>query len=263
MSEGTMAILEARNISVNFGKLQAVAGLSFEVERGTIHGLIGPNGAGKTTVFNTMTGVFRPSEGSVILDGEDITALPSHVIAKKGLARSFQQTLVFMGETVLENMLTGFHLGFGTGVFSEFVGGKKAKKAHAECVDRSMEILKLMGLDRLRDEFAGNLPHGHQKALGVSMALASSPKVLLLDEPVTGMNPVETQEMADRILAIREHGPTVVLVEHSMRVVMSLCDRITVMNYGRRIAEGACDEVRCDERVIEAYLGREDDEHVA
>jgi branched-chain amino acid transport system ATP-binding protein len=251
-------ILETQSISVGFGKLQAVAELSLQVERGEIHGLIGPNGAGKTTVFNALTGVHHPTEGRILLDGEDITSLPPHSIAKKGLARSFQQTLVFMGETVLENMLTGFHMSHRTGIPNEFFHTRKARRADRESAKESLEILELMGLEQLKNEFAGNLPHGHQKALGVSMALACRPKVLLLDEPVTGMNPSETKEMAERILAIREHGPTVVLVEHSMQVVMSICDRITVMNYGRKIAEGLCDEVRCDAQVIEAYLGQEE-----
>ena len=253
-----MTILETQNVSVSFGKLRAVSEFSFQVEQGEVHGLIGPNGAGKTTVFNAMTGVYHPSQGAIFLDGEDITTLPPHVVAKKGLTRSFQQTLVFMGETVLENMLTGFHMSDRTGVMNEFLHTRKAKRADQESVDRSREILKLMGLDSLKNEFAGNLPHGHQKALGVSMALACHPKVLLLDEPVTGMNPSETKEMAERILAIRQHGPTVVLVEHSMQVVMSICDRLTVMNYGRKIAGGSCDQVRCNEQVIEAYLGQEE-----
>jgi branched-chain amino acid transport system ATP-binding protein len=253
-----MPVLETQSISVNFGQLRAVADLSFQVEQGEVHGLIGPNGAGKTTVFNAMTGVYRPSEGKIFLDGEDITALPPHVIATKGLTRSFQQTLVFMGETVLENMLTGFHMSHRSGVLSEFLHTRKARHANRESVEESLEILKLMGLESLKNEFAGNLPHGHQKALGVSMALACHPRVLLLDEPVTGMNPSETKEMAERILAMRERGLTIVLVEHSMQVVMSICDRITVMNYGCKIAEGCCQEVRHDESVIEAYLGRED-----
>jgi branched-chain amino acid transport system ATP-binding protein len=251
-------ILETQNISVDFGRLRAVADLSLEVERGEVHGLIGPNGAGKTTVFNAMTGACRPAEGKVFLDGEDITGLSPHVIAKKGLTRSFQQTLVFVGETVLNNMLTGFHMSHRTGAVNEFLHSRKARRADAESRKEALELLSLMGLESLEHEFAGNLPHGHQKALGVCMALACRPKVLLLDEPVTGMNPSETKEMAGRILAIREHGPTIVLVEHSMQVVMSICDRITVMSYGRKIAEGSCAEVRCNEQVVEAYLGQEE-----
>jgi branched-chain amino acid transport system ATP-binding protein len=251
-------ILETRDLSVDFGKLQAVAELSLAVEPGEIRGLIGPNGAGKTTVFNAMTGVHRPSAGAILLDGEDITGLRPHAIAKKGLARSFQQTLVFMGETVLENVLTGCHLGNPTTALGAFLHTKKAKAADCESVCRAREILKLMGLESLENEFAGNLPHGHQKALGVSMALACHPKVILLDEPVTGMNAIETQEMAKRILAIRAQGLTVVLVEHSMQVVMGICDQVTVMSYGRKIAGGTGQEIRCNQQVIEAYLGLEE-----
>jgi branched-chain amino acid transport system ATP-binding protein len=251
-------ILETTDLCVNFGKLQAVAEFSFAVEPGEIHGLIGPNGAGKTTVFNAVAGVYRPSAGRISLDGEDITGLRSHSIAKKGLTRSFQQTLVFMGETVLENVLTGFHLGNPTTPLGAFLHTKKAKAADRDCVQGALEILELMGLASLQNEFAGNLPHGHQKALGVSMALACRPKVILLDEPVTGMNAIETQEMAARIRRIRDHGLTVVLVEHSMQVVMGICDQVTVMSHGRKIADGTCQEVRCNQQVIEAYLGREE-----
>jgi branched-chain amino acid transport system ATP-binding protein len=254
-----MALLELQDVSINFGRLQAVSNLSFQVDRGEIHGLIGPNGAGKTTAFNLMTGVYKPSGGKIFLDQEDITGLPPHLVASKGLTRSFQQTLIFVRETVLENVLIGFHMRHRSGKLHEFLHTGKARRAEKESVAQAMEILGLMGLSDASHEIAGNLPHGHQKALGVSMALACQPKVLLLDEPVTGMNPSETKDMIERILAIRAEGPTIVLVEHSMQVVMSVCDRITVMNYGRGIAEGPPDEIKCEQCVIEAYLGCEEE----
>jgi branched-chain amino acid transport system ATP-binding protein len=251
-------ILELQNVSMNFGKLEAVADFTAEVGSGQIHGLIGPNGAGKTTVFNVITGFYRPTRGKIYLDGEEVSGLPPHVVAKKGLSRSFQQTLVFSRETVLENVATSCHMRNPSGVVRELFHTRRARKANEANTEESLEILRLMGLEHVKNEFAGNLPHGYQRALGVSMALASRPKVLLMDEPVTGMNPTETQEMCERILSIRDHGVTIVLVEHSMQVVMSVCDRVTVMSYGRKIAEGTSDEVRNDSRVIEAYLGTEE-----
>jgi branched-chain amino acid transport system ATP-binding protein len=256
-------ILETQNLGINFGKLQAVGEFALEVASGQIHGLIGPNGAGKTTVFNLVTGFYRPTTGRIFLDGEQISGLPPHVVAQKGLSRSFQQTLVFSRESVLENVVTSCHMRNRSAVVGEVFHSRRARKANEVNKEESLEILRLMGLEHVKDELAGNLPHGYQRALGVSMALASRPKVLLLDEPVTGMNPIETKEMSDRILAIREHGITIVLVEHSMQVVMSICDRITVMSYGRKIAEGTSDEVRNDSRVIEAYLGTEEHENAA
>lgn len=253
-----MPILELQNVTMNFGKLEAVGEFTVEVDSGHIHGLIGPNGAGKTTVFNVITGFHRPTRGKIYLDREDITGLPPHVVTSKGLARSFQQTLVFSRETVLENVVTSCHMRNPSGVMREVFHTRGARKANRANTEESLEILQLMGLEHVKNELAGNLPHGYQRALGVSMAIASRPKVLLMDEPVTGMNPTETQEMCERILAIRDHGVTIVLVEHSMQVVMRVCDRVTVMSHGRKIAEGTSDEVRNDRRVIEAYLGTEE-----
>ena len=258
-----MALLELNKVIKNFGKLQAVSNLDFGVTKGEIHSLIGPNGAGKTTVFNLITGIFPLTSGQIVFNGEDITHLESHQIAQRGIARSFQQTFLFMHSTVLENVLIGFHMYCRAGALKEFLHTASAKKTDQECKRQALEIIEFMGLGELKNELAGNLPHGHQRALGVSIALACNPTLLLLDEPVTGMNPTETTEMVERIRKIRDRGISIVLVEHTMKVVMDVSDRITVLNYGRKIAEGLYHEIRQNKGVIEAYLGKEEKQDAA
>ena len=258
-----MALLELNKVIKNFGKLQAVSNLDFGVTKGEIHSLIGPNGAGKTTVFNLITGIFPLTSGQIVFNGEDITHLESHQIAQRGIARSFQQTFLFMYSTVLENVLIGFHMHCRAGALKEFLHTASAKKTDQECKRQALEIIEFMGLGELKNELAGNLPHGHQRALGVSIALACNPTLLLLDEPVTGMNPTETTEMVERIRKIRDRGISIVLVEHTMKVVMDVSDRITVLNYGRKIAEGLYHEIRQNKGVIEAYLGKEEKQDAA
>ncbi len=255
-----MALLELRDISRFFGKLQAVSNLSMTIEKGEIHSLIGPNGAGKTTVFNLITGTLPPTSGKIIFDGSDITRLEPHTVAVKGITRSFQQTFLFMQSTVVQNVLTGFHTQCEAGPFHEFLHTPKARRVDLRCLAKAREIIDFMGLAPVADDFAGNLPHGHQKALGVAIALACNPKILLLDEPVTGMNPTETATMVERIREIRNRGVTILIVEHDMKVVMDLSDRVTVLSYGRKIAEGLPEKIRHNQQVVEAYLGKEDDD---
>lgn len=253
-----MPILELTKLSKSFGKLQAVSDLDLSVTRGNIHGLIGPNGAGKSTVFNLITGFIPSTAGTITFSGEDVTRLPAHQIAQRGVARSFQQTFLFMQSTVLENVMIGFHMSSRAGALREFLHTPSARGKDRDCSRQAHEILELMGLRAQRDEIAGNLPHGHQRALGVCIALACNPTLLLMDEPVTGMTPTETEVMVERIRNIRDRGTTIVLVEHSMQVVMNVCDRITVLSYGSRIAEGTPEEIRENRQVIEAYLGKEE-----
>jgi branched-chain amino acid transport system ATP-binding protein len=251
-------ILELAKLSKSFGKLQAVSDLDLSVTKGDIHGLIGPNGAGKSTVFNLITGFFPSTGGSITFDGEDVTGLAAHQIVQKGIARSFQQTFLFMQSTVLENVMIGFHMSSRAGALKEFLHSSSARVKDRECQRRAHEILELMGLESFTDEIAGNLPHGHQRALGVCITLACSPTLLLMDEPVTGMTPTETEVMMERIRTIRDKGTTIILVEHSMQVVMNVCDRVTVLSYGSKIAEGSPQEIRENTHVIEAYLGKEE-----
>lgn len=252
-----MLILELRQIYKYFEGVTALENVSFDVFESEIVGLIGPNGAGKTTLFNIVSGFLPATSGSVTFKGVDITGLRADQIARMGVARTFQASVLFMQVTVFQNIYFAFHMHFKEPWWKAILHTPGAKNEDNSIKEKVMEIMEFVGLTRLKDECAGNLSHGHQRLLGVSLALAANPKLLLLDEPVAGMNPVETSMMVDLIRKIRDMETTVVVVEHDMKAIMSLCDRVVALHYGRKIAEGPPNEIRDDEAVIEAYLGRE------
>jgi branched-chain amino acid transport system ATP-binding protein len=251
-----VALLEIRNLSKNFGGLAAISHFDVEVNESEIHGIIGPNGAGKTTLFNVISGFLPATAGSVVFKDEDITRLPVHSRVKKGIVRSFQLTNLFMELTVYENVYIGYHKNYTAGLMGQFLHTKLAKEERRICAQRTLELLESVGLSSLKDESAKNLPYGYQKALGVCIALATKPSLLMLDEPVAGMNPEETMNIVRLIRKIRDNGIAVLMVEHDMAAVMNLCERISVLNYGMKIAEGSMDEIKENDTVIEAYLGK-------
>ena len=252
-----MALLEIRNVTRIFGGLIAVRDLSLDVNEGEILGLIGPNGAGKSTLFNIISGFISPNKGKIFFKGEEITGLRIDQIAQRGIARIFQEPTLFMQETVFENVLSGFHRHYRQPFWKAFLHTSAANREEDVRKKEAGEILDFMGLTSMSNELAANLPHGYQRALAIAIALATGPELLLLDEPVTGMNPTETMDMVEKIKRIRRRGITVLIVEHDMKAVMSLCDRIVVLSLGVKIAENMPSAIRKDEQVIEAYLGKQ------
>jgi branched-chain amino acid transport system ATP-binding protein len=248
-------VLEVTGLRKEFGGVVAVDDLAFALDEGQLLGLIGPNGAGKTTVFNLVTGHLRLTAGEVHFRGLQVTGLPPWEIVKRGLARTFQSTVLFGESSVLENVLRGCALRAPAGRVAGFLGSRREEGMRA----RAHELLSFVDLEAAQDERARNLPYGHQRALGVAIALASQPQVLMLDEPVAGMNPEETQRMAALIRRVNAAGTSIVVVEHDMSFVMQLCRHIVVMNQGRKIAEGTPEAVRTNEAVVVAYLGVDDD----
>lgn len=250
-------MLELQNVSKFFGGLAALSDIDLVINQGEILGLIGPNGAGKTTLFNVVTGIFPPDRGKIIFEGKDITGLELHFVAKMGIVRTFQLTALFPGFTVLQNVLAGFHLSSELKIWEALLNTRSYRNKERNLNQKAMEILGFMGLSELKDELATDLPHGQQRAVAFGIAMASRPKLLLLDEPVSGMSLEEKSAMLDRIRRIREMGSTILIVEHDMAAVMSICERIFVLNFGKKIAEGSPEEIKNNRDVIEAYLGEE------
>ena len=255
-----MAILELKDVTKKFGGLTAVDGVNLKVEENQICALIGPNGAGKTTVFNMITGAYQVTSGDVIFNGESICGKKPHQIVEKGIARTFQNIRLFKSATVLENVMTGFHCKTKTGMFNIIYNYRKCMQEEAECREKALEILRFLGLEDVKDLEARNIPYGHQRLLEIGRALATSPKLLLLDEPAAGMNSQEKKELVNTIRKIRDtYHLAVLLVEHDMELVMGISENITVINFGRPIACGTAEEIQNNNDVIEAYLGRSDD----
>lgn len=253
-----MGFLEIRKLTRYFGGLAAVLELDMEVSQGQLFGLIGPNGAGKSTVLNMVGGTLRPSYGQIVFNGTEVTNLPSHLKAQQGIARVFQENLLFSSFTVLQNVQVGFHLQSKIDLSSIFLKTPANRIRENELEQRALDTLKFVGLGQYTNELAINLPHGRQRLLALAIALASQPQLLLLDEPVTGMNAKEIETMLSMIRVLNEQkGVTCIIIEHNMKAVMGLCDRIAVLNFGKKIAEGSPEEIVENPAVMEAYLGKE------
>ena len=248
-----MSLLEVKNLGISFGGLRAVDGFHISIEKGQLYGLIGPNGAGKTTVFNMLTGVYTPNDGSITLDGVDITGKKTIDINKAGIARTFQNIRLFKDQSVLDNVKIGLHNQITYSTLTGILRLPKYHKAEKEMNEKAMELLKVFDLEKEADFLASNLPYGKQRKLEIARALATNPKLLLLDEPAAGMNPNETKELIHFVRD--EFDMTVLLIEHDMKLVSGICEKLTVLNFGQVLAEGKTTEVLNDPQVIKAYLG--------
>lgn len=256
MSETREKVLEVRNLGIDFGGLTAVNHLDLDIYKGEIYGLIGPNGAGKTTVFNMLTKVYQPTRGTIKIVGKDMDKLNPVQANQVGVARTFQNIRLFSNMSVLDNVKTGMHNALKYGLFTSILRLPKYYKLEKESTEKAMELLKIFELDQFADLTAGNLPYGAQRRLEIARALATNPKLLLLDEPAAGMNPQETEDLMDMIRKIRSHFDiSILLIEHDMKLVMGICERITVLNFGQVLAQGLPQEIQSNKEVIKAYIG--------
>ena len=251
-----MALLEVKNLGISFGGLRAVNAFNVTIEKGQLYGLIGPNGAGKTTVFNLLTGVYQPDEGAIILDGVNVTGKKTIDICKAGIARTFQNIRLFGDMTVLDNVKVGLHNHHSYSTLEGILRLPRYYKVEKEMNEKAMELLKVFGLEEFAEYKAENLPYGQQRKLEIARAMATSPKLLLLDEPAAGMNPNETKELMSTIQFVRNHfDMTILLIEHDMKLVSGICEKLTVLNFGEVLAQGDTQEVLNNPEVITAYLG--------
>ena len=259
--ENKKPLLVAKDISISFGALKAVDSFNLEINSGELIGLIGPNGAGKTTVFNILTGVYNASSGEYTLDGENVIKTSTSALVKKGLARTFQNIRLFKYLSVLDNVVAAYNFRMKYGILSGMLRFPNFWREEKEAKEKAMALLKIFDLDKYARMHAGNLPYGEQRKLEIARAMATEPKILLLDEPAAGMNPKETEDLMNTIKLIRDKfGIAVLLIEHDMKLVLGICERLVVLNYGQILASGDPQEVINNPKVVEAYLGKEEDE---
>ena len=251
--------LDIEHLTMQFGGVVAVNDVTLSVKQGEIHGLIGPNGSGKTTIFNVVSGYYKPTSGKVSFEGETTSGLPAHQITAKGFARTFQNLRLFASMTVLDNVLVGMGHHSKTALWQEFFNPAAIRREEKAFTDKAMELLRLLDIEESARKLATSLPYGDQRRVEIARALATNPQVVLLDEPAAGLNEAETGQLREILLKIRDSGVTIFLVEHDMKLVMGICDCITVLDYGKKIAEGPCAAINCDPVVIEAYLGKEEE----